>query len=387
VPPARRLYLPVADNAEEAEDAFRKMCQALVIELGQRYDVVGRNQIGDDWVKRVVSQGHTEAEMHDWKSPFDPSFVFSEPIRYPNSIVWRALPNVFRTKQLLKACRWARNSWEHRTVVPSLGQLRIDMQPFAELSKDASLELRSALPSLLKRIDEIMSGNFDEIATPPDQAVPVGGDEIPVEAEAEIEKDDREHRARQARREADERKYPRPRVGGAWVGPRPEKALQFRRQLNDLVDKTTGSSVKSKWGDEAKLQIARLKLIDPMGDLYVDEGDGAIFGYKYGVAYLLGYLGPEPTRNPAEVQGFSLPFSYYLENGDLFQVGASASLNAQLGDTAKPLIAVLTKAAQEFDEIKVTTHGDLFSVTDEGILKIARVEAKDWFPGQLPSQS
>jgi len=385
MPPARKLHLPVSDTAEEAEDAFRKMCQALVIELGQMYDTVGLNQIGENWVEQIVAVGHSPEEVRDWHSPFDPSFVFGEPIKYPNSIVWRALPRNLRTKQLLKSCRWARNRWEHQNVVPTLSQLKEDMRPFAELSFDSGLELREALPALLERVNSVLAGTFTLEQANDTDSVPAGSDEIPEEAEREVEKDDREHKARQAQREARERQHPRPRVGGAWLGARPDKALQFRRQLNDLVDIATNSSVKGRWGDEAKLQIARLKVIDPMGDIYVDEEDGALFGYKYGTGFLLGYLGQEPARDASEVEGFALPHSYYLDEGDLFQVGANKSLRGQLGDASNQLLAVLNKAVNELDEIKITTHGDLFSITEDGIVKIARVEAKDWFPGQLPA--
>jgi hypothetical protein len=385
MPPARRLHLPIADTAEEAEDAFRKMCQAMVIELGQRFDTVGQNQIGADWVEHIVATGHSGDEVKDWHSPFDPSFVFGEPIKYPNSIVWRALPRNLRTKDLLKSCRWARNRWEHQRQAPTLAQLKQDMRPFAELAFDAGLELRLALPALLERINAVLTGSFDAQVETIEETIAVGIDEIPAEAQAEVEKDDLEHLARQAQREEDARQYPRPRVGGAWVGPRPDKALQFRRQLNDLVDLKSNTSVKSKWGDDAKLQISRLKLIDPMGDLFLDESDGALFGYKYGTGFLLGYLGKEPVRDPSDVQGFALPHSFYMENGDLFQFDTNVSLRSLLGDSAATLLAVLNKAVNELDEIKITTHGDLFSITEDGIVKIARVEAKDWFPGQLPA--
>jgi hypothetical protein len=384
MPPARRLYLPVSDSAEEAEDAFRKMCQALVIELGQRFNVIGLNQIGEGWVEQIVSEGHDEKEVRDWRSPFDPSFVFGEPIRYPNSLVWRALPKNFKTKQLLKDCRWARNRWEHHDLEPSLTQLRQDIKPFAELAFVANLGLKEALPSLLKRIDEVLTGDFNMQNDIVEESIAAGIEDIPVEAEVEVAKDDREHLVRQAKRDADAKRYPRPRVGGAWIGPRPEKALQFRRQLSDVVDLATGTSVKSRWGDDAKLQIARLKLIDPMGDIYLDEKDDALFGYKFGVGYLLGYLGPEPTRDQSEVQGFALPYSFFLEDNDLHQVGADETLSSQFGEPAGTLIAVLMKAVNELDEIKITTHGDLYSITEDGIVKIARVQAKDWFPGQLP---
>jgi hypothetical protein len=48
------------------------------------------------------------------------------------------------------------------------------------------------------------------------------------------------------------------------------------------------------------------------------------------------------------------------------------------------LTAVLNKAVNPIDEIKITTHGDLFSITEDGPVKIARVTAEQWFPGQLP---
>jgi hypothetical protein len=386
MPPARRLHLPTEDSREEAEDAFRKMCQALVIELGDRFDQVGRHQIGTDWVKQIVSVGHDEKERQNWKSPYDPSFVFGEPIGYSSSIVWRAIPKNAAVHGLLVKCRWARNRWEHNAITPSLSQLREDMTYFAGIAKEANLGLGEGLPALQERVDQILNGTF---AVDPDvnpgesEGSPTGTPSDPA-IDEEIEKDDRAHRAREAERVAAAQRQSRPRIGGVWNGPLPERALQFRRQLNDLVDAQTKTSVKGKWGEDAKLQIARLKLIDPMGDLYVDDADGALFGYKHGVGYLLGYIGSEPERDPREIQGFAMPDSYYMDEGDLYQVSTRKTLSSQRGETAMPLLAVLRKAVNELDEIKITTHGDLFSITEEGIVKIARVAAEDWFPGQLP---
>jgi hypothetical protein len=384
MPPARRLYLPIADTEEEAEDAFRKMSQALVIELGARFDVLGRAQLGDQWVKQLVSQGHSTEERRDWKSAYDPSFVFGEPIRYHQSLLWRVLPNNFEFRNQLKACRWARNRWEHRQNALSLQQLNLDLEPYEYVAQALGLELSKVLPKLRERIDAVLGGAFvaDEATQP--SSLEAGAADVPVEAEEAMEEDERQHVERVAKREAEAKKYPRPRVGGVWIGPKPARALTFRRQLNDLADAVTRESVKSSWGDQATINIARLKMIDPMGDLYVDDADGALMGYKFGEARLLGYLGPEPTRDLAEIQGFVLPRSYSLRDDEVWDETANLSLTTELGDSAEALTAVLTKAVNPIDEIKVTTHGDLFSITEDGPVKIARVTAEQWFPGQLP---
>lgn len=379
----RKLYLPTADTEEEAEDAFHKLCQALVIELGQKFEKVGQAQIGDDWLEELVAQGGDPQEISNWTSPFDPSFVFSQPLKYHDSLLWRVLPNNAEFYNNYKSCRWARNRWEHRQISPSLEQLKKDMKYFYFVAKAAKLSLEAALPQLLQRINDVLAGTFNP-ATVAEEPVAVSAEQTPEEIQVAVDKDDAEKAERARERSAAPAEL-RPRVGGRWIGPKPSRALKFKRQLNDLVDAETKDSVKSLWGDEAGLQIARLKMIDPMGDIFVDDSDGAMFGYKHGQERLLGYLGSEPTRDLAEVQGFSLPYSYSLSDEGIVCESTGESLSKLLGDAARPLTAVLRKAVNPLDELKITTHGDLYSLTEQGPVKIARVSASEWFPGQLPS--
>ena len=193
MPPARRLHLPIADTEEEAEDAFRKMSQALVIELGARFDVLGRAQMGDNWVRELVSQGHTTDEKRDWKSAYDPSFVFGEPIRYQHSILWRILPNNFEFRNKLKACRWARNRWEHRQAVPSLQQLKVDLEPYEYVANALNLELTNVLPKLRERIDAVVRGSFVANEDVEPSSVDASKADVPVEAEEALAADERQH--------------------------------------------------------------------------------------------------------------------------------------------------------------------------------------------------
>jgi hypothetical protein len=381
----RKLYLPVADTEEEAEDAFHKLCQALVIELGQKFEKIGKAQIGDDWQQKLVFEGGNSEEIHNWTSPYDPSFVFSFPLKYKSSILWRILPNNAEFYSKFKSCRWSRNRWEHRSVTPSLAALKSDMEYFAYVAKEANLKLWDALPQLLERVNAILSGTYLQDAA--EVVVTIDEGDLPEEAVRAVEKDDADRlereNARDRERSAEAAKYPRPRVGAVWVGPQPTRALRLKKQLNDLVDVETRQSVKAEWGEEANLQIARLKTIDPMGDLYVAD-DGALFGYKYGVARLMGYLGAEPERDLNDIQGFELPYSYTLTDSGIFCDSNNTYLSNLLGSDADLLTSVLRKAVNPLDEIKITTHGDLYSITESGPKKIARVVASDWFPGHLP---
>lgn len=379
----RKLYLPKADTEEEAEDAFHKMCQALVIELGQKFEKVGQAQLGDDWLEELVAQGGDPQEISNWTSPFDPSFVFSQPLKYHESLLWRVLPNNAEFYNNYKSCRWARNRWEHRQISPSLEQLKKDMKYFYFVAKAAKLSLEAALPQLLQRINDVLSGTF-HLATTVEEPVAIIGEETTEEVQVAVEKDDAE-KAERARERSAVPAEVRPRVGGRWIGPKPSRALKLKRQLNDLVDAETKESVKHLWGDEAALQIARLKMIDPMGEILVDDSDGALFGYKHGQERLLGYLGPEPKRDLTEVQGFSLPYSYSLTKEGIVCESTRENLSKRLSENAQPLTAVLRKAVNPLDEMKITTHGDLYSLTEQGPVKIARVSSVEWFPGQLPT--
>ena len=377
----RKLHLPIADTEEEAEDAFHKLCQALVIELGQRFSKVGEAQLGEDWLEELVAQGGDPREISDWTSPFDPSFVFSHPLKYTDSILWRVLPNTAEFHSNFKSCRWARNRWEHRQISPTLTQLKSDLKFFYYVAKEAKLSLEAALPQLLQRINDVLSGTLNPAAVPAVK-VEVIEEDATEEVLVAVEKDDAEKEKRDRERSAAPAQK-RPRVGGRWIGPKPTRALKFKRQLNDLVDAETRESVKSLWGEEAALQIARLKMIDPMGDIFVDDSDGALFGYKHGQERLLGYLGKEPERDLSEVQGFSLPYSYSLTEAGIVCESTQANLSKELGDKALALTAVLRKAVDPLDELKITTHGDLYSLTDHGPIKILRVSSKEWFGNHL----
>lgn len=379
----RNLYLPKSDTEEEAEDAFHKLCQALVIEMGQKFVKVGEAQLGEDWLEELVAQGGDPQEISNWTSPFDPSFVFSQPLKYPDSILWRVLPNNAEFYNNYKSCRWARNRWEHRQISPSLEQLKKDMKYFYFVAKAAKLSLEAALPQLLQRINDVLEGKYNPAASI-EEPIAVSTEEVPEEVQVAVDKDDAEKEERAKERSAAPTEK-RPRVGGRWIGPKPARALKFKRQLNDLVDAETRESVKPLWGNEAPLQIARLKMIDPMGDIFVDDSDGALFGYKHGQERLLGYLGAEPERDLSEVQGFSLPYSYSLTNDGILCESTGAYLSKELGEAARPLTAVLRKAVNPLDELKITTHGDLYSLTENGPVKIARVAADEWFPSQLPA--
>ncbi|BDU10320.1 hypothetical protein AINA4_02410 [Aurantimicrobium sp. INA4] len=377
----RKLYLPKADTEEEAEDAFHKMCQALVIELGQKFEKVGQAQLGDDWLEELVAQGGDPQEISNWTSPFDPSFVFSQPLKYHDSLLWRVLPNNAEFYNNYKSCRWARNRWEHRQISPSLEQLKKDMKYFYFVAQEAKLSIEGALPQLLQRINNILSGSFNP-ETSAEEPVTVSAEETSEEVQVAVEKDDAE-KAERTRERTAAKSESRPRVGGRWIGPKPTRALKFKRQLNDLTDVETKESVKHLWGDEAALQIARLKMIDPMGDIFVDDSDGALFGYKHGQERLLGYLGAEPERDLSEVQGFSLPYSYSLTENGIVCESTGENLSKVLGENARTLTAVLKKAVNPLDELKITTHGDLYSLTEQGPVKIARVSSTEWFPNHL----
>ena len=283
---------------------------------------------------------------------------------------------------------WARNRWEHRSGQRNLAELKSDLEAFAYVAKEANLKLWEKLPLLLTRINAILSGTFAPDAT----AEPTAGVERPTDGEnaaaveEAIKRDDErleEERERYRQREQNLAAQKRPRVGGKWIGDKPERALKLKPQLNDLVDASTRESVKAEWSEEAPLQIARLKMIAPMGDLFV-ASDGAIFGYKHGVARLMSYLGPEPERDVSEIQGFELPYSYSLSERGIFCDSNNTYLSQSRGDEAQLLTAVLRKAVNPLDEVKITTHGDLYSITESGPKKIARVVASDWFPGHLP---
>lgn len=378
---ARTLHLPTANTAEEAETTYDKALRSLVIELGTHFDISAKPVLGTNWFTNLMSTGHTEEEERQWRSKYDPGFVFGEVLNYPDSPLRLTLPADSGFLFSFKKSRQIRNAWAHNFGEFGLSRLYVDLQHFKAVALGANLPVGNALNPVIARIAAILNGTFQPEAEETIE-IPLSTEVDPDEADAAFEREAAERRAAEAEEDTKRKLFKRPRIGGRWLGDKPSRALRIQERLHDIVDRQTGVSIRKELGDEADEKINRWLRPKPLGDLFVDT-DGAVLGYIQGEPYLMGYMGEQPQRNVNDIEGFVLKYSYALEDGDIREEESGKLLSLSAESDTSQLRAVIRKAVNPLDEVKITTHGDLFSYTDNGPVKILRVEPQLWFPGQL----
>lgn len=378
---ARTLHLPKVNTPEEAETTYDKALRSLVIELGTLFDTGAKPVLGENWFKELMASGHTPEEERQWLSKYDPGFVFGEILNYPDSPLRMMLPANSGFLFSYKKSRQIRNAWAHNFGEFGLSKLYVDLQHFKNVGIGAGLPIGNALNPVIARISAILNGTFVEVPEEP-ASIPVTTDPEPQEAADAFEREEEERQKAQVLQETEQKRHKRPRIGSRWVGPKPERALRIQERLQDIVDRQTGISIKTELGDDAEIKVSRWLRPKPLGDLFVDK-DGAVLGYIQGEPYLMGYMSNDHDRDISQIEGFVLKYSYSFENDDVIDEESHQKLSAVSAKNTDKLRAVIKAAVNPLDEIKITTHGDLFSYTDNGPVKILRVEPELWFPGQL----
>lgn len=379
--PARTLYLPKSNTPEEAETTYDKALRSLVIELGTLFDNTAKPVLGENWFEELMSVGHTEEERSKWISKYDPGFVFGEVLNHPESPLRMMLPADSGFLFSYKKSRQIRNAWAHNFGEFGLSKLYVDLQHFKNVGLGAGLAVGNALNPVIARIAAILNGTFIELQDAP-VSVEVSTAPDPQEAQDAFDREVGERQKAQVIQENEQNQYKRPRIGGRWIGPKPKRALRIQERLKDIVDRQTGISIRGELGDDAELKISRWLRPKPLGDLFVDS-DGAVLGFIQGEPYLMGFMNNDHERDVSQIEGFVLKYSYSLEDGDVIEEESNLRLSEVSGPDTEKLRAVIKAAVDPLDEIKITTHGDLFSYTDNGPVKILRVEPELWFPGQL----
>lgn len=378
---ARTLYLPKVNTPEEAETTYDKALRSLVIELGTLFDTTAKPVLGENWFKELMATGHTEEEQNKWISKYDPGFVFGEVLNHHNSPLRMMLPNDSGFMFSYKKSRQIRNAWAHSFGEFGLSRLYVDLQHFKNVGLGAGLPIGNALNPVIARIASILNGTYVDSATEEIPTVIVAEPD-PQEAAEALDRENEERKKSQTIHETEQAKHKRPRIGGRWIGPKPDRALRIQERLQDIVDRNTGISIKQELGEDANLKISRWLRPKPLGDLFVDS-DGAVLGYIQGEPYLMGYMNNDHERDISQIEGFVLKYSYSFEDGDVIEEESNMRLSKVATIDTTKLRAVIKAAVDPLDEIKITTHGDLFSYTDDGPVKILRVEPELWFPGQL----
>lgn len=129
--------------------------------------------------------------------------------------------------------------------------------------------------------------------------------------------------------------------------------------------------------------IERWIQIRPNGDLFVAEDDGAVMGWVAGRPRLIGYLGPEPEYEETEVRGFIIPREYSFDSSSIIDIETGARLDDLSFDGAQELNRTILDALEPDDDLRITTHGDVVRVCDEGIIRVGSTTARCWFTTHL----
>ena len=374
------IYLPVADSPVETLKAYTSLERAIILEIATRFDKHGKTAIGENWFPALMNTESHVKYRSKWKSAWDPTFVFGEILFLGQSPMRSCLPTTQTFFNIFETARRIRNKWAHDFRPRSMTSLHIDAITYHLIAEQARLGIVAATQALVERAKSISEGTWTR---GDEQESELPTTQVPADAERQFEVDDAEREAEEEAAKAFD--YVRPIVGEAWIGPIPDRRLRLQPKLHDAIDSVTGASIRSELGDLADVTIERWIQIRPNGDLFVAEDDGAVMGWVAGRPRLIGYLGPEPEYDESAVRGFIIPRTYSFDSRSVIDAETGIRLDDLSFDGSEDLNRTILDALKPEDDLRITTHGDVVRVCDEGILRIVTTTASAWFFRHLVS--
>lgn len=380
-----KIYLPKADTPEEALKSYSSIERAVVLEVAERFAEAGRALYGDNWFHILLERDDHFDYRNQWKSPWDPTFLFGELLFIGASPLAPCMPRHQGFYDNFDKCRRTRNTWAHDFFPRYLADLKKDILSFKLVSSSAGLKVTPFIDMVGQRISAIQSGDW------PPLDVPITEVEIETSVPEAAQKDfEEQDRSRDLEREKKGVERPeRPVVGGRWIGEAPTRHARLQISLRDVVDSITGSSLREEMGDAAEATINRWVQLRPSGDLLIDDNDNAVMAWIEGVPRLIGYVGVEPTVPEGEIRGFLHPYAYVFdvgsngEGGSITDVESGRTLTGARIDHAEETTQAILRAVTPTDGVYITTYGEIVRVGDQGIVKILTVSASEWFPGHV----
>jgi hypothetical protein len=373
------IHLPVANTPEEALKAYTSLERAVVLEVALRFDAKGKELVGDNWFPLLMSTDNHLKFRDEWRSQWDPTFIFGEIAFIASGPIRRTLP--IANNDFLKAfdkTRRIRNKWAHDFRPRYLEAVLVDAIWHRTVALHAGLTALNTIDALIARIRGVLDGTWSpqgtEVASLP--AVPMSAAAAKQFAEDDAERD--------AEREAfEDYSYERPVVGESWVGPIPTRKLRLQPNLHDVVDDVTGQSIRDELGDLADTTIERWIQIRPSGELFAAEDDGAVLAYVAGRPRLIGYLGAEPEYPADAIRGFLLPYRFDVSDAGVRCLDTNELLHETAAQDAMTTTQKLQEVAGTGIDFRITTHGDVVRVGDFGIEVVVTVAPSDWFKDQV----
>ena len=386
-----QIEMPQHDSYGEIMKAYFSLMRGFGMELGMRCEAVLTELDGPGWWPDLIAQRRLDGRWKGAINLHDPSITLPEYVWGEDSPLSRVLSSKPQSTMIAKKLHLARNSWLHFSEAPGPVQLEEVAQMLRQFASLNELKIESMAARLIKRLQRIRTGQYQPYAdvierwradnqptaaevtpqppapaTPPQETPP----EVPPDLVIEVDPP------------AIERRAP---IGGRWTGDVPTARFVLSA-IGDLVDPTTGTSLRSRVDVEAWPRKRRLWLAPrPMGGIWIDDRDGAVGGFVDNIPRLLGYLGDEPDDGLA--RGFLTPRYYEVEGGRIVDLDTGLALVNAVSDdqreTALQLQQAVVAVTPETSGLRLSTYGDLVAVTDGGAVRVATVEPEHWFAGHL----
>jgi hypothetical protein len=363
------LPLPVRGDAVE----FAGIQYVLNFDFGiQLYEkvvnYVDSHGIDKNWFEHIQASYELK-KLPRYDDPKDPRFLLKEAV-FHGSPIRPAFPGLAEHTELwvgiARELREAMNFWSHHKILPSHDTFLGYLAPFSELATLCGLPVSHDAQRVIQRVRDLKEGKT--FSSPATEQLPPAAQEYAKRVSEEIE-----------------REKIRPPLGGEWIGDIGQRRVHLNRALRDVTEQ--GNSIKSEFGQDAEEKIANLLRNFPLGsDLYIDD-DGAIMGYKKGTAFLLEWLGEEPSVNKAEPRGFYTQHKYQFDNTDILELESQTKLSSVAQESISNLLNGLRVwGLKQGDIFRVSIYGDVVYTDQETDKehKVTHVHKGNWFPGHLP---
>ena len=386
-----QIEMPQHDSYGEIMKAYFSLMRGFGVELGMRCESVLTELDGPERWPDLIAQRRLDGRWKGAVNLHDPSITLSEYGWGDNSPLFRVLSPKPQSTTIAKKLHLARNSWLHFSEAPGPAQLEEVANLLRQFASLNELKIESMAARMIKRLQRIRTRQYQPYAdiiqrwradNQPTSAGVTLQPSLPALLQHETTLEVQPDLVIEVDTLAIDRRAP---IGGRWTGDLPAARFVLSA-IGDLVDSTTGESLRSRVDSEAWPRKRRLWLVPrPMGGVWVDERDGAVGGFVDNVPRLLGYLGDEPDDGLA--RGFLTPRYYEIDGGRIVDLDSGLALVDAVSDDQREAVSRLQQAVvavtPETSGLRMSTYGELVAVTDGGAVRVAIVEPEHWFAGHL----
>jgi hypothetical protein len=363
------IHIPTSASPGDCLGTFGTTLSAMGIELGTRLDAALEGKIGPAWfstledlrAQQAWNRGKTYRPAY---SCHEFNWIVNEAFHNSNSPIRDYLPvGVANFYKRLQDMAELRNRWFHDHNPHNIQSLKTALALALYIAKTCNLESAKGIDSALQRVNEILTGTYQNQQSDP----VIQPEDIPV-----VTAEEEPAAARQSA------------VGAVWIGPHGARKLELR-ESGALIDTVLTANVTTELTEEQTQRYLPLwKLMLKRDWMWVDSL-GQVGAYVGGIFRFMGYLGETSVESQQDpFSKFLLPHSYEIVETGLLDRESGAELSeVHLG---KVTASTLKRVREELDDeqiLRVTWDGDLISFTDSGPIYLGEIESSDWFAGHF----